>query len=90
VLLVLRDAMAERERVADTASLRSVLCLESLVVIGAGRRPGSIGHVVLVNIITGGYSGQLSVVNPHTEQILGVPAFPTVGQLPVACELAVL
>jgi acyl-CoA synthetase (NDP forming) len=71
VLLVLLDAMAERERVADTASLRSVLCLESLVVIGAGRRPGSIGHVVLVNIITGGYSGQLSVVNPHTDQILG-------------------
>lgn len=84
------DAMAERERVADTASLRSVLCPGSLVVVGAGRRPGSIGHAVLVNIITGGYSGQLSVVNPHTEQILGVPAFPTVGQLPVACELAVL
>jgi hypothetical protein len=33
------DAMAERERVADTASLRSVLCPESLVVVGAGRRP---------------------------------------------------
>jgi acyl-CoA synthetase (NDP forming)/GNAT superfamily N-acetyltransferase len=84
------DAMAERERVADTASLRSVLRPESLVVVGAGRRPGSIGHAVLVNIITGGYSGQLSVVNPHAEQILGVPAFPTVEQLPVACELAVL
>jgi acyl-CoA synthetase (NDP forming)/GNAT superfamily N-acetyltransferase len=84
------DAMAERERVADTASLRSVLCPESLVVVGAGRRPGSIGHAVLVNIITGGYSGQLYVVNPHTDQILGVPALPTVGQLPIACELAVL
>jgi acyl-CoA synthetase (NDP forming)/GNAT superfamily N-acetyltransferase len=84
------DAMAERERVADTASLRSVLCPESLVVVGAGRRPGSIGHAVLVNIITGGYSGQLCVVNPHTDQILGVPAFPTVGQLPIACELAVV
>jgi acyl-CoA synthetase (NDP forming)/GNAT superfamily N-acetyltransferase len=84
------DAMAERERVADTASLRSVLCPESLVVVGAGRRPGSIGHAVLVNIITGGYSGRLYVVNPHTDQILGVPAYPTVGDLPVACELAVL
>jgi acyl-CoA synthetase (NDP forming)/GNAT superfamily N-acetyltransferase len=84
------DAMAERERVADTASLRSVLCPESVVVVGAGRQPGSIGHAVLVNIITGGYSGQLYVVNPHTEQILGVPAYPTVRQLPVACELAVL
>jgi acyl-CoA synthetase (NDP forming)/GNAT superfamily N-acetyltransferase len=84
------DAMAERERVADTASLRSVLCPESLVVVGAGRRPGSIGHAVLVNILTGGYSGQLYAVNPHTDQILGVPALPTVGQLPIACELAVL
>ncbi|MDT7711358.1 MAG: hypothetical protein QOG46_47, partial [Pseudonocardiales bacterium] len=84
------DAMAERERVADTASLRSVLCPESLVVVGAGRRPGSIGHAVLVNIITGGYSGQLYVVNPHTDRILGVPALPTVGQLPIPCELAVL
>lgn len=84
------DAMAERERVADAVSLRSVLQPRSVVVVGAGRHPGSVGHAVLGNLVASGYSGRLYAVNPHTEEILGVRSVPTVADLPVACELAVL
>lgn len=84
------DAVAERERLADTTSLRSLLRPRSVVVVGAGRHSGSIGHAVLRNILTGGYTGGLYVVNPHADEILGVPCLPTVGALPVACELAVV
>jgi acyl-CoA synthetase (NDP forming)/GNAT superfamily N-acetyltransferase len=83
-------AMAERERTADTASLRPLLRPASVVVVGAGRHEGSVGYAVLQNILTGGYTGQLYAVNPHTDAILGVPSFPTVADLPKSCELAVV
>ncbi len=50
------NAVAERERRADTASLRHVLAPESVVVIGAGRRRGTVGRAILDNIRTGGYA----------------------------------
>lgn len=84
------DAMSARERTADVRSLRALLRPESVVVIGAGRRRGSIGHAVLANIASGGYAGRLFAVNPHVEDILGVPAYPTVGDVPAECDLAVL
>jgi acyl-CoA synthetase (NDP forming)/GNAT superfamily N-acetyltransferase len=84
------DAMAERERSADAASLRTVLRPRSVVVIGAGRHRGSVGFAVLENIRSGGYTGQLFAVNPHTDEILGVPTYQTVGDVPVTCDLAVL
>ena len=84
------SAMGERERKADTASLRPLLQPRSVVVVGAGRRTGKIGNAVLRNIQHGGYTGELYVVNPHADEILGVPAFPTPLQLPIAVDLAVL
>ncbi|HYS36983.1 MAG TPA: GNAT family N-acetyltransferase, partial [Pseudonocardiaceae bacterium] len=84
------DAVAERERLADSASLRAILRPQSVVVVGAGRRRGSVGYAVLENIKTGGYPGRLYAVNPHAEEILGVPTFPTVTDLPANCDLAVV
>ena len=45
------DAVAERERSADVASLRHVLTPASVAVIGVSRRPGSVGRAILRNII---------------------------------------
>ncbi|MBA2324351.1 MAG: GNAT family N-acetyltransferase [Pseudonocardiales bacterium] len=84
------DAMGERERVADAASLRCVLQPRSLVVVGAEFGPESLGHAVLSNLIASGYRGQLHAVNPNAADILGVPCAPSVVELPIACELAVL
>ena len=72
------NAVAERERRADTASLRHVLAPESVVVIGASRRRGTVGRSILDNIRTGGYAGRLYVVNPRARQIGGV-ALPVLG-----------
>ena len=49
------NAVAERERRADTASLRHVLAPESVVMIGASRERGTVGRAILDNIRTGGY-----------------------------------
>ena len=46
-----RDTVAVRERSADVASMRPVLTPASVAVIGASRRPGSVGRAILQNII---------------------------------------
>jgi acyl-CoA synthetase (NDP forming) len=84
------NAVAERERRADTASLRHVLAPESVVVIGAGRQRGTVGRAILDNIRTGGYAGRLYVVNPRARQISGEHCLSSVLDLPEPADLAVI
>ena len=84
------NAVAERERRADTASLRHVLAPESVVVIGASRRRGTVGRAILDNIRAGGYSGRLYVVNPRARQISGEHCLSSVLDLPEPADLAVI
>ena len=84
------NAVAERERRADTASLRHVLAPESVVVIGASRKRGTVGRAILDNIRTGGYAGRLYVVNPRARQVSGVHCLSSVLDLPEPADLAVI
>jgi acyl-CoA synthetase (NDP forming)/GNAT superfamily N-acetyltransferase len=84
------DAIGERERVADVASLTGLLRPRSVVVIGAGRKPGSVGHAVLRNLNAAGFTGSLFVVNPHADRVAGVRSWPSVADLPVVPDLAVI
>jgi len=85
-----RDAVAERERSADVASLRHVLAPGSVAVIGASRRPGSVGRAILHNIVTGGFSGPVYAVNPAVTELDGVPCVPSAAALPAEVDLAVI
>ena len=67
-----RDAVAERERSADVASLRHILTPASVAVIGASRRPASIGWAILQNITTGNFPGAVYAVNPGAAELNGV------------------
>jgi len=84
------NAVAERERSADAASLRHVLAPESVVVIGAGRRRGAAGRVILDNIRAGGYAGRCYAVNPRARQIGGERCLASVLDLPEPPDLAVI
>src|SRR5271166_6033461 len=84
------DAVAERERSADVASLRHVLTPASVAVIGASRHPGSVGRAVLQNIIDGGFTGPVYAVNPGAAELDGVPCVPSAAALPEQVDLAVI
>ncbi len=79
-----------RGQAADLASLTPLLRPRSVVVVGAGRRPGSVGRAVLRKLSTGGFTGRLFAVNPNVSTILGVHACPSVGALPLVPDLAVI
>ena len=87
-LVTYRDAVAERERSADVASLQHVLTPASVAVIGASRRPGSVGRAILQNIIDGGFPGPVYAVNPGaaeraaTRRAAGRRALRAVGGCP--------
>ncbi|HEY7596097.1 MAG TPA: GNAT family N-acetyltransferase [Actinophytocola sp.] len=83
-------AVDERDRVADVASLAALLRPASVVVVGAGRRPGGIGHAVLRNLLDGGFAGTLTAVNPHADEIAGISCRHSVAELPGPPELAVI
>jgi acyl-CoA synthetase (NDP forming)/GNAT superfamily N-acetyltransferase len=85
-----RDAVAERERSADVASLRHALAPASVAIIGAGRRAGSVGRAILHNIITGGFPGPVYAVNPSASELDGVPCVPSPAELPGQVDLAVI
>jgi acyl-CoA synthetase (NDP forming)/GNAT superfamily N-acetyltransferase len=85
-----RDTVAERERSADVASLRPVLTPASVAVIGASRRSGAVGRVILRNIVSGGFSGPVYAVNPAVAELDGVPCVPSAAALPAQVDLAVI
>jgi acyl-CoA synthetase (NDP forming)/GNAT superfamily N-acetyltransferase len=84
------DAVAQREGLADVASLRRVFAATSVAVVGAGRRPDSVGRAILRNIAGGGFAGPLYAVNPHASELDGVPCVPSVTALPASVDLAVI
>ena len=87
------DRIAERERSAERLSLEPLLSPRAVVVVGAGRGRGGIGHEVLLSLIESGFTGRVCAVNPHVapgDRIAGAEAFATIDDVPAPVDLAVV
>ncbi|MGE3301856.1 MAG: acetate--CoA ligase family protein [Hyphomonadaceae bacterium] len=62
----------------------------SLALIGASDRPGSVGAVATRNLLTGGFSGPIMLVNQRAQTIAGAPVYPSIQALPHRPDLAVI
>lgn len=71
-------------------NLEFVFSPKSAVFVGASPKPGSIGRIVAENLRTGGFAGEIFLVNPRYSEIEGVPCYPTISALPSAPEFAVI
>lgn len=83
-------AALARSAHAARAGMEPALRPQSVAVVGAGRRPGSVGRAVLESVLAGGYAGRVHVVHPRAAEISGVPAVASVDLLPEAPDLAIL
>jgi acetyl coenzyme A synthetase (ADP forming)-like protein len=63
---------------------------ESVAVIGASRDATKLGHGILQNIVQYGYKGAVYPINPSSPEVLGLPAYPSVLDVPGPVELAVI
>ncbi|KKB83704.1 acetyltransferase [Devosia limi DSM 17137] len=62
----------------------------SVALIGASERPGSLGALVLSNIVSGGFAGTVFPVNPKYAQLSGRPCYARVSDLPEVPDLCVI
>jgi acetyltransferase len=63
---------------------------KSVAVIGASPRRDSLGGLVMRNLLAGGFEGPVLPVNPKHRAVAGVLAFPSVAEIPVTPDLAVI
>jgi acetyl coenzyme A synthetase (ADP forming)-like protein len=85
-----RFAVDERGWQADVLSIHRLLRPRSIVVIGAGRSPQNIGHIIVDNLQRHGFTGALSAINPHGMQIGGVPTHTSITDVPGEIDLAII
>jgi acetyltransferase len=70
--------------------LRPALAPNSVAVVGASERPGSLGAAVWTNLLAGGFQGALYPVNPKHATLGAIACYPTLQALPQAPELVIL
>ncbi|MDQ1378271.1 MAG: hypothetical protein QOE15_2444 [Acidimicrobiaceae bacterium] len=81
------DAADQRSHAADRRSMDRLLRPRSVAVVGAGTRPGGIGHEVFRNIAEGGFTGAVYPVNRTGEAVLGRPGYATLLDLPPGADV---
>ena len=72
------------------AGLAPLLAPNTIAVIGASRRKGTIGHQILENLISYGFAGAVFPVNPHARSICAVRAYPSIADVPDPVDMAVI
>ncbi|MDQ7024732.1 MAG: bifunctional acetate--CoA ligase family protein/GNAT family N-acetyltransferase [Anaerolineae bacterium] len=71
-------------------SLDKIFKPNNVAVIGATEKEGSVGRTILKNLITNPFGGTIFPVNPKRPNVLGIHAYKSVLDIPVAIDLAVI
>jgi acetyltransferase len=74
----------------STYRLSNVLAPRSVALVGASPRQGSLGSAILGNIRSGGFTGEIGIVNPRYGEIAGMKPARHIDKLPFAPELIVV
>ncbi len=62
----------------------------AIAVLGASDNPDKLGFHVMKSLTAGGFKGKIVPINPGAASIMGIPAFPAIGDFPDAIDLAVI
>jgi len=70
--------------------LETLIYPKSVAVVGASRNPAKVGHAILANIIDGGYKGDIVVINPKADEILGMKCYKSLAEYGGSVELSII
>jgi len=73
-----------------TKNLDKIFKPNSIAIIGASEKEGSVGRILVNNLLELGYKGTVYPVNPTKKEILGKKAYPSIADLPKVVDLAVI
>lgn len=71
-------------------SLDPIFQPRSVAVVGASATPGSVGSILVRNLLDTPFGGVVYPINPKRHAIHGVRCYPTLGDLPERVDLAVV
>lgn len=75
---------------SDPASAGRFFIPASIAVIGASRSPGKGGNIILRNLLKAGFKGPIYPINPTCREILGLPTYASVRDVPGPVDLAMI
>ena len=84
-----RPAIVPRKR-HDPLTMAPFFQPSSIAVIGASRSPGKGGNIILRNLLKAGFKGAIYPINPSVKEILGLPAFARVSDVPTPVDTAMI
>lgn len=70
--------------------LDAIFSPRNVAVVGATERADSVGRTLLWNLISHPFGGTVYPINPKRENVLGVHAYPSIGDVPNQVDLAVI
>lgn len=84
------DKASDILRTEKTSALDGIFAPQTVAVIGASEKPGSVGRNLLWNLITNPFNGTVFPINPHRHSVLGIKAYPTIFDISEKIDLAVI
>ncbi len=73
-----------------TATPLAFLAPAAIAVVGASKDPAKRGYQALRHLIADQFTGEIYPIHPTEPEILGIRAFPSVGDVPGAIDLALI
>ena len=74
----------------DEQPLDAIFNPQSVALIGATEKPGSVGRTILWNLISSPFGGTVFPINPKRPNVLGIKAYPNIREVPDPIDLAVI
>jgi acetyltransferase len=72
------------------SSLDSLFYPQSVAVFGASAEPGSVGNILMRNLLENPFGGVVFPINPKRRAVQGVHCYPNLAAVPEKVELAVI
>lgn len=74
----------------NSETLKNFFYPESVLLVGASSKPKSIGYEILKSMIDFGFKGKIFVVNPKSEEILGIRCHKSIEEIEEKISLAII
>jgi len=88
--LVGRPPNAEKQTAPERYGLDAVFAPNSVAVIGATSRPGTVGRAVLENLLHGKFQGKVYAVNAKHPEVLGLKTYGSIRDIRGLVDLAIV
>jgi acetyltransferase len=83
-------SVQEETRRSRRTGLDALFLPDSVALIGATERAGTVGRTILENLQHPSFKGKVYAVNSRHPEICGLTAYPSIGEVPEKVDLAVV